>query len=140
MLTEIEWWGGILFIWFVLCYLLAHKEYPNKWSVDYFSFNIAFVAAAFILALYFYPLESPTSQYLYLAVLAIGLLASILMFFWPESEEAKATLNEKSDDDEEIGAFWETLGQIIFFFPVVASLALGLYKSIDIINSLDLMG
>ena len=29
MLTEIEWWGGLLFIWIAICYRVAYKDYMN---------------------------------------------------------------------------------------------------------------
>lgn len=133
MLTEIEWWGGILFIWFVICYKMVCGEQEKKLSVDFFAFNFSFISSAAVLALYFYPLETPVLKQIYLILLIIALFSTLLMLFWPESEQ------ESSDkDDEEIGLFYEILGQSIFFFPVFASFGLGVYKSRHIVDALGI--
>lgn len=149
MLTEIEWWGGVLFLWFAGCYWLTQKEYDpeTKLSVDYLAFNIAFLSSAAVLALYFYTLESEVYQQLYIATLGVGLLSTLLMLFWPESksanEEEKVQSEKKTDEaaeeEEEVGPIFEFFGQLIFLFPVLVSLALGLYKSVDYIEAVGLL-
>ena len=132
MLTEIEWWGGLLFIWIAICYRLAYKDYLNagKLSPMFLVFNMFFVTTGFVLALYFYALESGGVKLIYLGVLAAGLVSAGLAMFWPADEE------EQKAVEEEIGPVVSALAGVILFFPLLISLLLGLIKSVTLIGTL----
>ena len=132
MLTEIEWWGGLLFIWIAICYRVAYKDYMNagKLSPMFLVFNLFFVATGIVLALYFYALESGGIKIVYLAVLAVGLVSAGLAMFWPADEE------DQQAAEEELGPIVSALAGVILFLPLLISLLLGLVKSFTLIGSL----
>jgi len=131
MLTEIEWWGGLLIIWLVLCYFVIYKEYAEKpkFEVGFLSTGIAFSSAVIVLALYFYTFDLKIMQYLYLCFIGIGILSTVFMFLWPESVESSGlTEQNKNEDEEDIGKVYEIMGQVMLFFPIVTSFGLAFYK------------
>ncbi len=140
MLTEIEWWGGLLFIWIAICYRLAYREYLGSggFSLSFTVFNLAFLCTGFILALYFYRLDGGIIGLAYLGVLVLGIVACGLAVFWPadESGDAAAGGGDEDDEEEEIGPVASALAGVILFFPLLVSLLLGLFKSVEIIGSL----
>lgn len=141
MLTEIEWWGGLLIIWLVFCYAIIYKEYSDepKLELGFLSTSVAFFSAGVMLALYFYTLDSQLMQYIYIGFIGFGMLSTVLMFFWPETESMKSkALAKQSDDEEEIGKVYEILGQAIFFFPIIASFGLAFYKASAFFDSFPL--
>ena len=131
MLTEIEWWGGLLFIWIAICYRIAYKEYMagGKVSLMFLTFNLAFLSTGIVLALYFYALEGGSGLF-YIGALAIAIVSCGLMVFWPASEE------DAKEAEEELGKVVSALAGIILFFPLLTSLVLGLVKSIGIFGTL----
>ncbi len=145
MLTEIEWWGGLLFIWWWFCYSMAFKGYKDepKFEVSFLAMNMAYLAAAIVLALYFYALENQTTQTIYVGAICIGVLATIIMFVWPETEESKAkTAAEKKEDGDEgeVSTVINVLAQVILGFPLAVSFGLGLYKSSGFVGALAFLG
>lgn len=139
MLTEIEWWGGLLFIWLAFCYITMYEEYKDepKFEVGFLSTNIAFFTSATVLSLYFYTLDTQLIQHIYLGAIALGILSTVLMFFWPGTESMKykvAAKQKSSEDEKEIGKVFEILGAMIFFLPVIASFGLGAYKSREFLD------
>ncbi len=138
MLTEIEWWGGLLFIWIAICYRLSYREYRavGGSSLSFVVFNLAFLCSGVVLALYFYPLESGPWNLLYLAALALGIVTCALMMFWPAADTGEDEETDDDADDEEVGAVLGALAGAILFFPLLASLVLGLMKSIDLVGTL----
>ena len=132
MLTEIEWWGGLLFIWIAICYRVAYKDYmaAGKLNPMFLVFNLFFLTAGFVLALYFYALDSATVKLVYLGVLALGIVSGGLAMFWPAGEE------EQKAAEEELGAVVSTLAGVILFLPLLVSLVLGLVKSVSLMGSL----
>ena len=136
MLTEIEWWGGILTIWFVVCYLATYAAFKgkSKLSLSFIVSNLAFLCCVFVLALFFYPLESAFARQFYLALLAGGIVFTALMFLLPDDDEQQA----EEDDDEAAGSEW--LGIAILFFPFGISILLGLYKSYPLVGALGWLG
>lgn len=133
MLTEIEWWGGLLFIWGVLNYrgLLSG-------GATHRSCLIIFLFPGVLLALYFYPLASPIMRYSYLASLAVAILGLLYMQFWPDSEdkELEQTGGDNADEEEPDDSKFELLGQIIIFTPPVIACLLGSIKSFGIAQNL----
>ena len=81
MLTQIEWWGGVIFVLGALTYRMVMGALERP--VDGFPWyrlmmHVFFLAPAALLAGYFYPLTQPALQYGYLALLAV----SLLLGFW----------------------------------------------------------
>ena len=104
MLTEIEWWGGLLLIWLSLSiytFYLGYKEDRQKIGIDVLASYVAFVCAAGVFALYFYPLESLLFQKIYAAVIVIGILMLLIMNVWPSPEGETQEIDDT--EDEEIG-------------------------------------
>eukprot|EP01034_Spumella_vulgaris_P040076 gene40076-49560_t len=68
MLTEIEWWGGVLFIVGAVVYRMAIGALDKDAGFDANRLlsHVFFLAPAVVLAGYFYPLERPGLRYAYL--------------------------------------------------------------------------
>ncbi len=77
MLTEIEWWGGLLYLCGALAYWITYKEIGMKWALDYIGFHLAFLTSAVLLALYFYELNSPLLQKLYVGLTVMALVSML---------------------------------------------------------------
>lgn len=138
MLTQIEWWGGLLIIWMVLCYKLLYKglSRDEKLGLEFVSSSLAYCCASGVLALFFYSLESDAIQVGYAVALGIGLVSFIVMLLAPYiQKEDSVTAEEESD--EEVGRGYEIAGQAILFIPLVVSLGLGGYK---VYNTWPLLG
>ena len=132
MLTEIEWWGGLLTLWFVAGYMATLSVYKgkSKLNLTYVVCNLAFVSSILVLALYFYPLESVFAKLLYAAILLVGLLSTIAMSVIPED-------GIDEPEEEEISTL---TSYAILLTPFVISLALGLFKSVGIAEDLGYIG
>lgn len=77
MLTQIEWWGGLIFVLGAAAYrlVMGATEKSDEGISWYRGFMHAFfVLPAMVLAAYFYPLHSAWLQYAYLGVLGASLL------------------------------------------------------------------
>lgn len=138
MLTEIEWWGGLLFIWWALCYRMFLSGDLPRLSLDALINHCVFIFSAVLLALYFYPLASPAAQYGYLVGLGLALISLAMMFFWPEGDddEPAASVEADVEEEEEIGAGYELMGQAIYCAPLVIACLLGVVKSYDVVREL----
>lgn len=132
MLTEIEWWGGLLFIWGALAFwTLLHFSGENRW------FNAlsasTFALTGLVFALYFYELQQPLLRYVFLAAAALA-GASLLVFMWffirgtGDDEEADSTKTASEDDEED--PWWVTaLGSVWLLTPLLLPFALVGWKS-----------
>ena len=94
MLTEIEWWGGVLFIVGAVVYRMAIGALDKDAGFDANRLlsHVFFLAPAVVLAGYFYPLERPGLRYAYLGVLAVALLAMVTtlgMEIWDNAKTAE---------------------------------------------------
>ena len=140
MLTEIEWWGGILFIWIAFSFITMHKEYSGepKFEVGFVTFVLNYLLAAIVLALYFYVLESQLVKQLYIGSVTIGICFVAIWFFWPVKESVKEN-NESQEEAEEGGIGMEILGNLIILFPILVSFGLGAYKSLSFLDSLPFL-
>ncbi|CAA0096714.1 Uncharacterised protein [BD1-7 clade bacterium] len=141
MLTEIEWWGGLLFIWMAWCFsmLFENNESQTKIDVSSVATMVTFLCAAIVLALYFYPLTDPVMKKSYLAVSALGIFSLIVMFLWPEKDDGLPDKEVDSDlqndiENEEDSLLW--LGHLIILFPVCVALSIGGYRSYGFIHLL----
>lgn len=145
MLTEIEWWGGLLFIWGGLCYWLVARGEDGVAGMYAIITHLAFTSAAGLLALYFYPLATPALSYLYLGLLAAGLLGLLGAFFWSGKEDDDDASSDAApaageDSGEEISGREELVGQLIFFLPLVIAWLLGAYKAYGLVRGLGWLG
>jgi hypothetical protein len=139
MLTEIEWWGGLLFLWWAACYWLTVESNEGGITVDGIMSHVAFTLSAVVLALYFYPLEGTLTKQLYVGSLVIGVVALIIVFVWPGSDESDADGEKTAGEDEDEDKYaW--LGYLVFAFPMIVSFSLGLVKSMDIVKALGWFG
>ncbi|SMF28296.1 hypothetical protein SAMN02745866_01811 [Alteromonadaceae bacterium Bs31] len=132
MLTEIEWWGGVLVIWMLAFFSIIYKDFPKETR---FSFGFAIICATFAFAgitlcLYFYELDSRLMRYLYMGVVVAGIVSLVLALFWPEkSSTASEGEGAGEQNEEDAGKFYNLLAEGLFYFPIVVSFGLGLFKA-----------
>ena len=138
MLTEIEWWGGLLFVWGGICYYWFINEFGWKLNIDTIPTQLVYLTSAFVLALYFYPLENYNFQITYISTEAVLILSMLFFFFWPESETKKAE-TQKNQDEEEISKGMEKIAVVIFSLPSIVACLLGAYKSYGMLKVLNIL-
>jgi len=127
MLTEIEWWGGVIFVWGVLCYRLFLKAYENKLDITSINVHITYFCSAGVLALYFYPLESRLLQIIFMLLLAIAITSILIAFFISDEEE--------DAEEEESGVLLGLLSTAIFMGPTIIASVLGLIRSAKLVQN-----
>ena len=115
-----------------------------KWALDYIGFHLAFLTSAVLLALYFYELDSPLLQKLYVGLTAMALVSILLMWFWPSSDEEPSadSLHEDAADkkaDEEPGLLTIIIGNLVLCGPLLATVVLGALKSYGLAQQLGWM-
>ena len=135
MLTEISWWGGLLFLWWAVTYRVGlHGRSPFT-SVSIFATYLVFAAVAVLLALYFYPLTQTWLQYAYMGCLALAVLAFLVAMFWPETEE------EDEEEEEESGySGWTLVGNIVLYGPQVIPALLAASKCWELAKGFHWIG
>ena len=77
MLTQIEWWGGLVFVVGALTYRMVMGALePQDEGIPWYRLQMHafYLLPAVVLAGYFYPLERAALQYAYLAVLGASLV------------------------------------------------------------------
>lgn len=136
MLTEIEWWGGLILIWLSLTFYFIRIAYKDKQSlsVDAVAANIVFLCAASVFALYFYTLENPIVQYVYAGVLALGLVMMVPMYLWPDSEEESDGDPDSESEDEELSEVVHFIIQVFISLPFLICFGFGAYKIKDYVE------
>ena len=152
MLTQIEWWGGVIFVLGALAYrmVLGALERPADGIPWYrLMMHVFFLAPAALLAGYFYPLTQPALQYGYLALLAISLLIVAVMLVQEmtgdsgeseEEERSKEPLKEgakaEAEDHEEPGWLMSVVGAIVLYSPVLTACGLACAKAWPMVQPL----
>lgn len=158
MLTQIEWWGGVIFVLWAAAYrlMMGSMEKDDEGIAWHRGFMHAFfLLPAVVLAAYFYPLQAPWQQYSYLAVLAASLLvvaAMLVREFMGEAahsaaahQQATATgttrgeggeEKEKEGEEEESGWLAMALGMLVLYSPVFVACGLGCYKAWPLVRAL----
>lgn len=128
MLTEIEWWGGLLIIWMGFFYALGFKESSgeSKFDSGTLVMTVVYLSAIAVLAAYFYDLESPLIQFIYTGLVVVGALTTIALYYLTSSE--LAATEKDVDAQEEEGSF--ALELVLMFFPLVVSFGLASYKAL----------
>lgn len=130
MLTEIEWWGGLIFVWLGLCYWSIYatcKE--HSFDLDILMTHICFLVSGSLLAMFFYELSSNLFQNIYVGLLLFAIITFLLMMFLPDSQERK----EKSEANGEPPATKaeELLGTVVLGMPMLIIYGLAGYKSMN---------
>lgn len=136
MLTEISWWGGLLFLWWAVTYRMAlHSRSPFT-SVSIFATYLVFAAVAVLLALYFYPLTQTWLQYAYIGCLGLAVLAFLVAMFWPETDE-----EDEEEEEEESGySGWTLVGNIVLYGPQVIPALLAASKCWELAKGFHWIG
>ncbi|RZJ10551.1 MAG: hypothetical protein EON50_15090 [Acidovorax sp.] len=153
MLTNIEWWGGLIFVLGAVTYKLVmgaleKKEEGINWYRGLM--HAFFLLPAVVLAGYFYPLARAELQYGYLGVLGASLAVVLVMLVQeitgdsPEEAEKKADKAkgageeekekppqpaDEAGDDDEPGWLMTVVGALALYSPVLAACGLGCYKA-----------
>lgn len=132
-MTEIEWWGGLLLLWFGFCFWIGRGAYLGErgWSLSKWTFNLSFMFSALVLVFWFYPLGSMLAKQLYLALLVAAVACCVASFLVQSPEDPEQVAGE--DDD---GFLLNLIGQFVVYFPFLVSLVLGFRKSMEIVNTL----
>ena len=160
MLTQIEWWGGVIFVLGALTYRLVMGALEKSEGYDWYRWlmRLFFVLPGVLLAGYFYPLERMELQYAYLGLLALALLvlAGVLVQEVTgdaesdkdkaakaerEGEEArkqgeKGQTEEEGGEDGEPGWLMTTVGVAVLYSPVLTACALACHKAWPIVQKL----
>ncbi|RQO81368.1 hypothetical protein [Acidovorax sp. FJL06] len=157
MLTEIEWWGGLIFVLGAITYKLVMGALDKKdEGIDWYRWQMHafFLLPAVVLAGYFYPLARTELQYGYLGLLGASLAVVLVMLVQeitgdgPEDAEKKAAQAAKDDkseregeeekekekkpqpaeEDEETGWLMTVVGALVLYSPVLVACGLGCTK------------
>ena len=166
MLTEIEWWGGLVFVLGAVTYKLVMGALEKKEEgIDWYRWLMHgfFVLPAVVLAGYFYPLANTGLQYGYLGVLGASLVVVLVMLVQeitgdgPEDAEKKADQAqnadkaeregeeekkkkpqpaEKEEEEEETGWLMTVVGALVLYSPVLVACGLGCHKAWPMVQRL----
>lgn len=153
MLTQIEWWGGVIFVLGALTYrmVMGALERPvNGFPWYRLMMHVFFLAPAALLAGYFYPLTQPALQYGYLALLAVPLLVVAVMLVQEMTgdsgednkeegrshESLKKGATAETGDDEEPGWLMSVVGAVVLYSPVLTACGLACNKAWPMVQPL----
>ena len=95
MLTQIEWWGGLIFVVGALTYrMVIGALEPQDEGIPWYRLQMHafYLLPAVVLAGYFYPLERAALQYAYLTVLGASLVMVLVML-------AQELMGDASEDE-----------------------------------------
>jgi hypothetical protein len=138
MLTQIEWWGGLIFVVGALTYrmVMGALETEDEGIPWYrLQMHAFYLLPAVVLAGYFYPLERMALQYAYLAVLGASLVMVLVMLAQElmgdtSEDEAPAAEAEASD------GWASVLGAVVLYSPVLVACGLGCAKAWPMVQGL----
>ena len=152
MLTQIEWWGGVIFVLGAITYrmIMGALEKPAQGIAWYrLMMHVFFLAPAALLAGYFYPLTQPALQYGYLALLGVSLLVVAIMLVQEitgdsgkgedgggDKEKGKGGEAAQADEDDEPGWLMSVVGAIVLYSPVLTACGLACTKAWPMVQSL----
>jgi hypothetical protein len=164
MLTQIEWWGGLIFVVGALTYrmvmgALDTKEEGIPWYR--LQMHAFYLLPALLLAGYFYPLESTALQYGYLAVLGGSLVLALVTLVQEvtgdagdadeeraatdgknrkggEAEQAQKEAQEDAQEDAEEapGLMMSVVGVAVLYSPGLVACGLGCAKAWPMVQRL----
>jgi len=154
MLTQIEWWGGLIFVVGALTYRMVMGALEKKDAgVSWYRLQMHafYLLPAGVLAGYFYPLEQLALQYAYLAVLGASLLIVVVMLVQEMTgDSGEGDQKDKVDkrgeggeekpaeegDDEEPGRLMSVVGALVLYSPVLVACGLGCAKAWPLVQPL----
>lgn len=153
MLTEIEWWGGLIFVLGAITHRLVTGALGKKdEGIDWHRWQMHgfFVLPAVVLAGYFYPLAGPGLQYAYLSVLGAALLLVAVMLVQEvigdagegsaettaEAASGAAAAGAAQADDESPGWLMTLIGVVVLYSPVLLACGLGCAKAWPMVQGL----
>lgn len=151
MLTQIEWWGGLIFVVGALTHhmvmgALETKDDGIAWYR--LQMHAFYLLPAVVLAGYFHPLEHRALQYAYLAVLGASLVIVVVMLVQEmtgdsgngdekdKSGEGRGAKPAKEGDDEEPGWLMSVVGALVLYSPVLVACGLGCAKAWPLVQQL----
>lgn len=128
MLTDIEWWGGLLFIWGALVlHFLLRQDPGSGITADRVCTSLAYGGSGLALALYFHASPWPWYPYLLAGVTgsaALCVLAHLYCDF--PAEQAQSHPDELNPDDEPGPLLLLISNGILLAPPVLALILAGL--------------
>ena len=138
MLTQIEWWGGLIFVVGALTYRMVMGALePQDEGIPWYRLQMHafYLLPAMVLAGYFYPLERTALQYAYLAVLAASLVMVLVML--AQELTGDTSEDEAPPAEAEASDGWASvLGAVVLYSPVLVACGLGCAKAWPIVQRL----
>lgn len=154
MLTQIEWWGGLIFVVGALTYRMVMGALEKKdEGISWYRLQMHafYLLPALVLAGYFYPLEQLALQYAYLAMLGASLVIVVVMLVQEMTgDSGEGDQKDKVDkrgeggeakpaeegDDEEPGWLMSVVGALVLYSPVLVACGLGCAKAWPLVQPL----
>ena len=154
MLTQIEWWGGLIFVVGALTYRMVMGALEKKdEGISWYRLQMHafYLLPALVLAGYFYPLKQLALQYAYLAVLGASLVIVVVMLVQEMTgDSGEGDQKDKVDkrgeggqakpaeegDDEEPGWLMSVVGALVLYSPVLVACGLGCAKAWPLVQPL----
>lgn len=138
MLTQIEWWGGLIFVVGALTYrmVMGALEQQDEGIPWYrLQMHAFYLLPAVVLAGSFYPLERAALQYAYLAVLGASLVVVLVMLAQELMGDARE--DETTPAEAEASDGWASvLGAVVLYSPVLVACGLGCAKAWPMVQGL----
>ncbi|MES2582480.1 MAG: hypothetical protein V4627_07165 [Pseudomonadota bacterium] len=137
MLTQIEWWGGLLMVLGAVTYRFSMAQLEKRKGFDWYrvQLHLAFSSSLVLLAAYFYTLNSIGLQYAYLGILGVALIGLLMMVYQETTSDEAETAHDAGADEDDSTVF-TVLGYTALYSPMLAACGLGCYKAWPIIQSL----
>ncbi|MGY4534566.1 hypothetical protein ACVW0Y_003707 [Pseudomonas sp. TE3786] len=145
MLTEIEWWGGVLIIWGALvARYLCRSDHGEGLSLFRYTALVTFPLVGLVFALYFYELRQPALRYAFLGLAAAAGVATLVFLVAylrqddsaDEEEGEEVDANASEEDDEEPGWAVMSFVHVLFLSPLAVALSLVALKSWALVQTL----
>ena len=138
MLTQIEWWGGLIFVVGALTYrMVIGALEPQDEGIPWYRLQMHafYLLPAVVLAGYFYPLERAALQYAYLTVLGASLVMVLVML--AQELTGDTSEDEAPPAEAEASDGWASvLGAVVLYSPVLVACTLGCAKAWPIVQRL----
>ncbi len=131
MLTQIEWWGGLIFVVGARTYRMVMGALETEYEgIPWYRLQMHafYLLPAVVLAGYFYPLERTALQYAYLAVLGASLVMVLVML--AQELTGDTSEDEAPPAEAEASDGWASvLGAVVLYSPVLVACGLGCAKA-----------
>lgn len=138
MLTQIEWWGGLIFVVGARTYRMVMGALETEYEgIPWYRLQMHafYLLPAVVLAGYFYPLERTALQYAYLAVLGASLVMVLVML--AQELTGDTSEDEAPPAEAEASDGWASvLGAVVLYSPVLVACGLGCTKAWPMVQGL----